>query len=143
MYFAIAWAEPLVRHRERAITFAYGHLLIFAAGGDRRRPARRRLRARGARGDRAGRDDRERRDPARRLLREARHPLLVLMRTRDPFHLVLTAATAALLALALLLAAAGVSVAVCLVVLALVPVVTVVGYETVGHRHMAEQLERL
>ena len=34
-----------------------------------------------------------------------------------------------------LLAAAGVSMAVCLVVLMFAPVVTVVGYETVGHRH--------
>ena len=41
------------------------------------------------------------------------------------------------------LAAAGVSVAVCLLVLALAPAVTVVGYETLGHRHMAEALERL
>ena len=43
---------------------------------------------------------------------------------------------------AVLLAAAGVDVALCLVVLMLVPVVTVVGYETVGHRHQAEVLER-
>ena len=35
------------------------------------------------------------------------------------------------------------SVAVCLVVLALAPAVTVVGYETLGHRHMADALERL
>jgi hypothetical protein len=28
-------------------------------------------------------------------------------------------------------------------VLALAPVVTVVGYETLGHRHMAQVLERL
>jgi hypothetical protein len=31
----------------------------------------------------------------------------------------------------------------CLVVLALAPVVTVVGYETLGHRHAADALERL
>jgi hypothetical protein len=42
-----------------------------------------------------------------------------------------------------LLATAGVSVTACLVVLALAPVVTVVGYETLGHRHMADALERL
>ena len=33
--------------------------------------------------------------------------------------------------------------AVCLVVLMLAPVVTVVGYETVGHRHMAVHLQSL
>ena len=44
---------------------------------------------------------------------------------------------------AVVLAVAGVSVAVCLLVLVLVPAVTVVGYETLGHRHIAEALERL
>ena len=45
--------------------------------------------------------------------------------------------------LSVVLAAVGVSVAACLVVLALAPAVTVVGYEVLGHRHMAEALERL
>jgi hypothetical protein len=36
-----------------------------------------------------------------------------------------------------------VSISVCLVVLALAPAVTVVGYETLGHRHIAEALQRL
>ena len=67
----------------------------------------------------------------------------VLMRAYDPFHVGLVAATTALLVLSVVLAAAGVSVAACLVVLALAPAVTVVGYEVLGHRHMAEALERL
>jgi len=50
---------------------------------------------------------------------------------------------AVLLALSVVLAATGVSVAVCLVVLALAPAVTVIGDETLGHRHMAEVVERL
>ena len=33
--------------------------------------------------------------------------------------------------------------AICLIVLALAPAVTVVGYETLGHRHVAEALEQL
>jgi hypothetical protein len=53
------------------------------------------------------------------------------------------AGMAAPLVLSVVLATAGVSIAVCLVVLALAPVVTVVGYETLGHRHMAEALEEL
>jgi hypothetical protein len=65
------------------------------------------------------------------------------MRTLDPFHLGLIAATAALVILSIVLAAAGVNIQVCLVVLALAPVVTVVGYETIGHRHIAAALERL
>jgi hypothetical protein len=31
----------------------------------------------------------------------------------------------------------------CLLVLTLAPIVTVVGYETLGHRHVAAALERL
>jgi hypothetical protein len=41
------------------------------------------------------------------------------------------------------LAAAGVGMAVCLVVLMLAPIVTVVGAELVGHRHVAEAVQRL
>jgi hypothetical protein len=67
----------------------------------------------------------------------------LLLRTRDPFHILLLAGTAAVLVLSIVLAAAGVDVAICLIVLALAPVVTVVGYETLGHRHVAEALEQL
>ena len=65
------------------------------------------------------------------------------MRAHDPFHLGLLAVTVVLLGVSVALAAAGASVAVCLVVLTLAPAVTVVGYEVIGHRHMAAQLERL
>ena len=64
----------------------------------------------------------------------------LLMRQKDPFHIGLLVGTAAVLVLAVVLAEAGVSMAVCLVVLALAPVVTVVGYETVGHRHQEAAL---
>ena len=47
-----------------------------------------------------------------------------------------------LLALALVLAANGVSMAVCLLVLGGAPLVTVVGYELLGHRHLAAALAR-
>jgi hypothetical protein len=61
-----------------------------------------------------------------------------VMRERDPFHLTLIVATGGVLLLSVLLAFSGVSVAVCLVVLACAPVVTVFGYETVGHRHLTD-----
>jgi hypothetical protein len=41
------------------------------------------------------------------------------------------------------LAATGVSMPVCLVVLTFAPAVTIVGYETIGHRHMADAIERV
>jgi hypothetical protein len=66
-----------------------------------------------------------------------------LMRTRDPFHLWLLAGTAVFVILPVVLAASGLDMTICLLVLALAPVVTIVGYETVGHRHMAEALEQL
>jgi len=67
----------------------------------------------------------------------------VLMRTRHPFHLGRLAGTAAMLVLSVLLAVAGVDVSVCLVVMVRAPATTVVGYDTVGHRHVADDLERL
>ncbi len=59
----------------------------------------------------------------------------VLTRSRDPFHLLLLAGSAAVLVASVLLAAAGASVAWSLLVLALTPWVTVAGYELRGHRH--------
>ena len=52
----------------------------------------------------------------------------------------LIAGTALLLVLPVLLAHASVDMVWCLALLALSPLVTVVGYETVGHRHNAEVL---
>ena len=62
----------------------------------------------------------------------------VMTRTVQRFHLLLLAGTAAVLGLAVALAANGVSMANCLLVVTLAPVVTVVGYELVGHRHVAQ-----
>lgn len=67
----------------------------------------------------------------------------VFSRSLDPFHLILVACSATLLVGPVLLAVAGVDLLWCLAVLALVPWVTVVGYETYGHRHNAEVIERL
>jgi hypothetical protein len=41
------------------------------------------------------------------------------------------------------LASAGATMTVALLVLMLAPIVTVIGYETLGHQHMAEVLDRL
>jgi low temperature requirement protein LtrA len=144
MYFAVPWAAPLVRHRERAFIFGYGHLLIFAP-----------LAAMGAGLHVAAYSlEGEAKIDATGTVLSVAIPFAiyvaifyalysVLMRAHDQFHLGLMAAMAAIVILSVVLAAAGVSIAACLVVLALAPVVTVVGYETLGHRHMAEVLERL
>ena len=65
-----------------------------------------------------------------------------LVRGVDPFHIGLFLGTIAVLVVAVLLAANGVSLGWSLVVVMLAPVVTIVGFETVGHRHMAVALAR-
>jgi low temperature requirement protein LtrA len=144
MYFAVPWAAPIARHRERAFAFGYGHLVIFAS-----------LAAIGAGVHVAALQLGETVEigPTATVLTVA-VPFAIfvgvfyllysaLLRTADPFHLALLAATALVLCLSVGLSAAGVSTAVCLVALTLAPAVTVVGYETLGHRHMTEALERL
>ena len=143
-YFMIPWEELLTHHRERSFFWGYGHMAIFGS-----------IAATGA-GLHA----------VQYALEE--HSLLsttgtiatvvvpvavftamlylmyaVSMRAADPFHLMLLGGTAACLLASLALAASGASLATCLVVVALAPLVTVVGYETVGHRHGQEHVERL
>ena len=144
MYFAVPWAQPLVRHRRRAFAFGYGHLAIFAP-----------LAAMGAGLHVAAYDlEGEARIGATGTVLSVVIPVAIfalvfyalyssLFRTHDPFHLWLLAGTALLLGASVALAAMGVSVQVCLIALALAPVVTILGFETLGHRHMADAVQRL
>jgi low temperature requirement protein LtrA len=66
-----------------------------------------------------------------------------ISRTYDPFHLILLALSAVVLGGSMLLAVAGVDVFWCLLLLAATPWVTVVGYETIGHRHNQDVLDSL
>ncbi|HWK36210.1 MAG TPA: low temperature requirement protein A [Sphingomonas sp.] len=63
-----------------------------------------------------------------------------LVQRFDGLHMLLLAGTAAVIAAALAAAARGVPIAHCLIILMLAPVVTIVGYEWFGHRHLAEAL---
>ena len=63
-----------------------------------------------------------------------------LVRRFDPFHIALLIVTAAIVGGAVFAALSGVGMAVCLVILALAPVVTVVGYEVRGYRYQHESL---
>ncbi len=60
----------------------------------------------------------------------------------DRFHLWLFVGTFFVIAAAITAAYLGVSMPVCLVILMLAPVVTIVGYETRGHRHQATMLAK-
>jgi low temperature requirement protein LtrA len=144
MYFAVPWAATLARHRERSFAFGYGHLVIFGA-----------LAAMGAGLHVAALTlEDEATIGATGTVLSVAIPFAiyatvfyalysVLVRTHDPFHLGLIAGTAAIVIGSVVFAAAGLSIAACLVVLALAPAVTVVGYETIGHRHMTEAMEQL
>jgi hypothetical protein len=63
-----------------------------------------------------------------------------LVKRFDRFHVWLLSGTSIVLGSAIAAAAAGVSMPVCLCLVALAPVVTVIGYEWRGHLHQADSL---
>ncbi len=144
MYFTLPSGHVLRMHRERPFFWGYGHIVLFgslAAVGAGLHVAAYYLEDHTEIG-------------AVGVVLSVAVPLAVfvlmlyaiysvLMQERDPVHTGLVLGTAAVLVLAVGLAAVGVSMAWCLVVLALAPVVTVVGYETVGHRHQEAALIRM
>ena len=65
---------------------------------------------------------------------------MVIVRKVDAFHVLLLVLTAVVLAIAVWLADAGYSMANCLLVVTLAPLVTVIGYEVLGHRHAAQAI---
>ena len=143
-YFVIPWADVLHLHRDRSFTWGYGHIVIFgalAAIGGGLHVAAYYL-------------EHETTLGVTGTVLATAVPVAVYVaalygiyaaftRHLDPFHLSLLAGTAGVIALAVVLAAAGAGVAVCLVVLMFAPVVTVLGYETLGHRHVEEALRRM
>jgi low temperature requirement protein LtrA len=143
VYFVLPSGAVLHRHRERSFGWGYGHVLLFAAIA----------------GTGAGLH------VAAYYIEHVAHigavatvltvavPVAVyilmvyvlystLTRSIDRFHLLLLAVTAVFVVVPVLMAAVGVSMAVCLVLLMLAPAVSVVGFETVGHRHTADLLQR-
>ena len=143
MYFTVPSAEVLHMHRERAFPWGYGHILIFgsiAATGAGLHVAAYYI------GHEAHID-------ATATVLTVAVPVVVyvltlfalytfLVRAVDPFHIALLAGTAALLIIPVMLATTGAPMAICLVVLMLAPLVTVIGYETIGHRHVAIAVQR-
>jgi low temperature requirement protein LtrA len=141
MYFVVPWGEVLERHRERWRMWGLGHILLFgsiAATGGGLHVAAYFLESVATLSTTA-------------TVLTVAVPVSVFvlalyaigsafLRQRDPFHLLLIAGTAGVLGLAVVCAEIGVSMSWCLLVLMLAPAVTVVGYETVGHRHLAAAL---
>lgn len=142
-YFMVPWGDVLHVHRERVFPWEYGHILIFGS-----------IAATGA-GLHVAADyiGHQAHIGATAAVLTVAVPVAVFVlalfalytyfvHSGDPFHIGLLAGTAAVLLLAVILASIGVPMAVSLVVLMLAPLVIVVGYETIGHRHMAIALER-
>jgi low temperature requirement protein LtrA len=144
MYFAVPWAAALRVRRPRTFTWGYGHIFMFAG-----------LAAMGAGVHVAALFlEHETEIGAVATVLSVAIPVALyagalyavyslVMHEADPFHIWLLVGTAAVLVASVALAAAGVGMAVCLVVVMFAPVVTVVGFELVGHRHMAAALERI
>jgi low temperature requirement protein LtrA len=143
-YFAIPWADVLHLHRERVFVWGYGHLVIFGS-----------LAAIGAGLHVAAFSlEHETTISNTATILSTAIPVTIYIAALyaiyasfthhvDPFHLSLLAGTAAVLILSVALAALGVSVAICLVVLMFAPIVTVVGYEALGHRHLEDALTQM
>jgi low temperature requirement protein LtrA len=143
-YFVIPWADILHHHRERSFFWGYGHMLIFssiAATGAGLHVAQYYL------------DGQSQLGTTGTLLTVVAPVAIftgmlylmyaVSMRAADPFHLILLAGTVAVLLAAVVLAERGLSLAWSQVVAALAPAVTIVGYETVGYRHLQEHRSKL
>lgn len=136
VYFSIPFGDVLVHRRSRGYLFGYGHIPLFmgiAAAGAGLHVAGLHLEHHARIGEVA-------------VVLALAVPVGVylltvyllhtlLLSAADRFHLLLVSLTLAVLAVAVLLSAAGAAIAVCLLVLMLAPFVTVIGYETVGHRH--------
>jgi low temperature requirement protein LtrA len=144
IYFVVPCGEILARRRGRSFGWGYGHIPLFAA-----------VVAAGAGLHVAAYlvEGKTELDVFGTLLTTA-IPVAIyvlgifvlyayLTQTIDPFHFLLIGLSVAMVGAAVAMAAAGVSIEWCLLVLSLVPWITVVGYELVGHRHNARMLAEL
>ena len=141
IYFSVPMADLLRAHRERSFAFGYLHIPLFGA-----------IVALGAGLHTAAYYVEGQSDigsigtvfsvviPVAAYVALVYALYSLMVRTWDRFHVLLVALTAVVLVAAVGAAAAGVPMAVCLLIATLAPVVSVVGFELVGHRHAAEAI---
>lgn len=144
VYFTTPFGDILVHRRRRGYLFGYGHIPLFigiAGAGAGLHVAGLYLEHHAKIGDVAVVLSLALPVGLYLLMVYLLHTLL--LSAGDRFHLLLISLTLAVLAAAVLLAAAGMGMAVCLLVVMLAPFVTVVGYETIGHRHQRRMLRDL
>jgi low temperature requirement protein LtrA len=142
-YFTVPSGELLHAHRERGFLWGYGQMLVFGAiiatGAGLHVAALRleddsHISALGAVTSVAV--------PVGCFLVAVIAVYSLLVGEIDALHVWLVLGTLAVLALGVALAAIGVGMPVCLLVVAASLLVPVVGYETLGHRHMDEATAR-
>jgi low temperature requirement protein LtrA len=142
-YYITPSGEVLHRHRERAFLWGYGHMVVLAA-----------LAAVGAglHVVASALDGHSAIGPVGSVLAVAVPVLVfvladyvlfwVLLRSFDTLHSWLVTGAVLTLAAAVAVAALGGPTSWALLLVMLAPAITVVGYETAGHRHLARVLER-
>ncbi|NBE56084.1 low temperature requirement protein A [Streptomyces boluensis] len=144
VYFATPFGDILIHRRKRGYLFGYGHIPLYigiAGAGAGLHVAGLQLEHHSKLGEPAV--------VASLAVPVGLYLLMVyllhtlLLSATDRLHLLLISLTLAVLVAAVLLSAAGVALSVCLLVVMLAPFVTVVGYETVGHRHQRAMLAGL
>jgi low temperature requirement protein LtrA len=140
-YFIVPFGEFLRRHRHRTWGFGYGHILILssvAAVGVGLHVAAYVVEGEATIG-------------VPGAVASTAIPVLVftlsyfgvyslLVRAVDSFHLLLVTGTVSILCLSVVLALLGASLGWCLIVVMAAPLVTVIGYETMGYRHVANDV---
>lgn len=144
LYFMLPSAKVLHHRRDRSFVWGYGHILIFGA-----------IAATGAGLHVAAYFiEHEAHIGAVATVLTVVLPVALyiamifglysyLLGEKDPFHLWLLAGTTVVLVLPVGAAALGINVTICLTILMFAPVVPVVGYEAIGHRHGNAVLERI
>jgi low temperature requirement protein LtrA len=143
VYFTMPSAAVLAQHRERGFRWGYGHLVIFGS-----------LAATGAGLHVAAYviEGTAHIDDTLALLTVV-VPVAVystalfaiytaLLREFDPFHILLFIGSLVPLVVAVMAVAADASIGTGIVITSLSPIIVIVGYETIGHRHQAAALDR-
>ncbi|MEV5686490.1 low temperature requirement protein A [Streptomyces sp. NPDC052164] len=144
VYFATPFGDVLVHRRSRGYLFGYGHIPLFigiAGAGAGLHVAGLQLEHHSQLSDVAVVLSLAIPVGLYLLMVYLLHTLL--LSAADRFHLLLISLTLVLLLTAVLLSAVGIAIAVCLLIVMLAPFVTVIGYETIGHRHQQQMLEAL
>lgn len=143
VYFTMPSAKVLHRFRERGFVWGYGHLVIFgsiAATGAGLHVAAFEIDGTAHIGEVAAMLTVA--VPVGIFLVALFTIYSLLLREFDRFHILLFVLSVAALCGSVLAVVAGASMAAGIVLAACAPVVVIVGYETIGHRHQADALRR-